>query len=727
MRTNPRRRTAFAALVTAAAIGAPALPAHAVTGPAETDNTLGFTARLDIGNGTKACSGALVAPEWLITAASCFATNPAASLAVPAGKPALKTTATIGRTDLTTTNGQVRDVVELVPHADRDLVLARLARPVPNVTPVALSATAPAAGEELRVAGYGRTKDEWAPLKLHTGAFTVNTVEAARISVADKDGAAVCMGDSGGPALREAGGKVELVAVNSRSAQGGCYGIDAAVTSTAAIDSRVDDVRAWVDAKVGAPRITDFNCDGAEDIAVGDPKATVGGKTTAGLVRVVYGGGKGTAELTQDLDSVPGAAEASDWFGEELAVFDRNEDGCTDLVVGVPAEDIGTTADAGSVTVLFGAPDGLTKGQAALTLEQGTGTGAVKASASEAGDRMGHAIAAGHTASGEPYLLIGVPGEDTGTNVDAGNTFYLRGSVNVSVGQDSPGVPGEAEKGDRFGTSVSGSPNHIVVGSPQESVGTNAASGSVTVLKHTLSADGIPAPVAAIDQDTTGISGSAEADDEFGNSVSAVAYRPSGAPAATDSIIAVGSPGEAISVNGANRTDAGRVVTLRVTAAGAFSELADIGQDAVDVADATETGDRFGAKVSAVNTAPGAVSTTAGLRLAVGVPGEAIGTVKSAGAVQTFSLLGTPGDADSWLAAGSGLPGTSGANQLVGNAIHTTGTQLYVGMPNGPATYGAVYALPWAAGVGTTGAVTTYQPGQNGLPAAGLSFGVVMR
>lgn len=727
MRTTPRRRIAFAALVTAAAIGAPAVPAHAVTGPAGTDNTRGFTARLDIGNGTKACSAALIDPEWLITAASCFAENPAASLTVPAGKPALKTTATIGRTDLTTTNGQVRNVVELVPHADRDLVLARLARPVANVTPVALSATAPAAGEELRVAGYGRTKDEWAPLKLHTGAFTVNTVEAAQVSITGKDGAAVCMGDSGGPALRESGGKIELVAVNSRSAQGGCFGIATAVTSTVAVDARVDDVRAWVTAKVSAPRITDFNCDGAEDIAVGDPKATVGGDANAGLVRVVYGGGKGNAEFTQDLDSVPGSGEAGDSFGEQLAVFDHNEDGCTDLVVGVPSEDIGTAADAGTVTVLYGAPGGLAKGQAALTLEQGTGTGAVKSSTSEAGDRMGHALAAGHTATGEPYLLIGVPGEDTGSNADAGNAFYLRGSVSVALGQDSPGVPGVAEKGDRFGTSVSGSPNHIAIGSPQEAIGTNAASGSVNVFKHQLSSDGIPAPISGIDQDTAGISGSAEADDEFGASLSAVAYRPSGAAVATDSIIAVGSPGEAISVNGANRADVGRVATLRVTAAGAVSELADIGQGVANVADDIEAGDRFGARLSAVNTAPNAVSTAAGLRLAVGVPGEAIGTVKSAGAVQTFSLLGAPGDSDSWLAAGNGLPGAAGANQLVGNAIHTTGTRLYIGMPSGPATHGAVHALAWAASVGTTGAVTTYQPGQNGLPAAGQAFGTAIR
>ncbi|WP_033320478.1 hypothetical protein [Streptomyces yerevanensis] len=40
---------------------------------------------------------------------------------------------------------------------------------------------------------------------------------------------------------------------------------------------------------------------------------------------------------------------------------------------------------------------------------------------------------------------------------------------------------------------------------------------------------------------------------------------------------------------------------------------------------------------------------------------------------------------------------------------------------------GAVHALPWVSPIGTTGAVTTYQPGQNGLPAAGQAFGTAIR
>ncbi|MEU1425428.1 trypsin-like serine protease, partial [Kitasatospora sp. NPDC005751] len=136
-RSRPRA-TWIAALVTAATATCvlPAgTPAGAVAGDIATAGSYAFTAKLDIGTGARSCSGALVDPYWVVTAASCFADNPAQPATVPAGPPALRTTVTVGRTDLTTTAGQVRDIVELVPRTDRDLVLARLATPVTDITP----------------------------------------------------------------------------------------------------------------------------------------------------------------------------------------------------------------------------------------------------------------------------------------------------------------------------------------------------------------------------------------------------------------------------------------------------------------------------------------------------------------------------------------------------------------------------------------------------------------
>ncbi|MFH8475499.1 S8 family peptidase [Streptomyces sp. NPDC018000] len=468
--------------------------------------------------------------------------------------------------------------------------------------------------------------------------------------------------------------------------------------------------------------VTDFNCDGAEDTVVGDPKATVAADTNAGVVRVIYGGGKGTAELHQDLAAIPGEAESGDLYGENLATFDHNKDGCTDLVVGVPAEDIDTNTDAGSVHVVYGAPNGLSTGAATLNLIQGTGEGAIAASAPNEGDRFGHAVAAGHTAQGEPYLVIGVPGEDLGTTVDAGNAYYLRGSINVSINQDKPGVDGVAESGDMFGSSIAASANHVVIGAPGESIGTLANAGQVQVLMHNLSAENIPTPVQGINQNE--VNSAAEAGDQFSASLAAVAYSPSGATTPTDTVIAVGSPGEALETV----AQAGAVHTLRITSAGVVTRAAVIHAEVANVAGVAATDDRFGQNLVLVNLDPSATGAANTLVLAVGIPGKDVGTTTDAGAIQTFYPFGAPGDNDHWVQAGdaSGIGGTPSAGHAVGSHLGATATRLYVGVPN-TAPYGAAYGLPWSNATGgrtgTTGTATTYQPGQNGLPATGGAFG----
>lgn len=173
---------------------------------------------------------------------------------MPAGKPARTTTATIGRSDLSGTAGAVRQVVELAPSTGRDVVLARLDRAVTNVAPIALAATAPTAGEELQFAGYGRTATEWAPLALHTGTLSVDASTATTVTVTGKNGASACMGDTGGPVIRTVNGTPQLAALNSRSYQGGCFGIDATETRTGGIATRVDDLASWVSGFVDAFR-----------------------------------------------------------------------------------------------------------------------------------------------------------------------------------------------------------------------------------------------------------------------------------------------------------------------------------------------------------------------------------------------------------------------------------------------------------------------------------------
>ncbi len=730
--SKPRPRIALTTVGLATAVvsvGLAVPTAQAAVGDPAKNGDLAFTARLNIGNGERACSGALIDPQWVLTAASCFATDPQAGHDIPAGAPTKPTTATIGRTDLNSSAGQVRNVVELVPHADRDMVLARLSGAVTGITPVAFSGTAPAAAESLTVPGYGRTKTEWSPMKLHAGTFTVAAAQTANVDITGTGGNSVCAGDTGGPVLRaKSGGGFELVAVSNKSYQGGCFGTDAAETRTNATASRADNVANWVNSTVNTVPIVDFNGDGARDVAVADSQATIDTRTTAGLVRAVYGGDKGTAEISQVSSGVGGSSETGDQFGDALATVDYDTDGFTDLVVGVPGEDIGDVADAGIVQIVYGSASGLGKGKAGLTLEQGKGDGAIGAVSSEKGDRMGDALAAGTTSAGEPYLVIGVPGEAQGDLAKAGAAFYLRGNINKSIHQDSAGVPGNNEAGDQFGASVAANGSHIAIGQPGEAIGDLADSGAVTLFKHAVSTDGIPTPMIGIDQDSTTpeINGSAEAGDEFGASVSMVDHRPAGASSANESILAIGSPGED---DTSGHADAGRAVTVKIAANGTATQLADIHQDSTDVAGSNEAGDRFGEQVSAVNTNPSSESTAAGMLLAVGVPGENLGTATDSGAVHTFSLLGAPGAADVMVEAGkNGVPGPPGGGQKMGTALNATATDLYIGMPNGPGTYGRAYIVPWDNITGgATGTVTTLEPGKGGLPAAGKAFGSAIR
>ncbi|MFF8382859.1 trypsin-like serine protease [Streptomyces kanasensis] len=252
-RTRPRARRLGGALTACAALGATLLAPGAAQGavgqPVPTGQ-YGFTARLVIGDepSTRACSGVLVDPRWVLTAKSCFAANPAQSIDIPTGAPAARTTVTVGKTDLNAAGGHTANIVELVPRADRDLVMARLDRPATGITPVKPSGQAPTAGEELTVAGFGRTKTAWVPDRLHSAVFTVGATTATEFEIAAKSpaDASVCQGDTGGPALRTENGVPTLAAVTSRSWQGGCFGSTA--TRTGAFESRTDGLAAWVTA-----------------------------------------------------------------------------------------------------------------------------------------------------------------------------------------------------------------------------------------------------------------------------------------------------------------------------------------------------------------------------------------------------------------------------------------------------------------------------------------------
>jgi hypothetical protein len=339
-------------------------------------------------------------------------------------------------------------------------------------------------------------------------------------------------------------------------------------------------------------------------------------------------------------------------------------------------------------------------------------------------------VTAGQTAQGAPYLLIGIPGEDVGTATDAGSVIYVQDGRSRVVDQGQPGVADAVEAGDRFGQAVAGDANHIAIGVPGEAIGSLDDSGMIHVLEHTWNADGMPHPVAALHQDTGNVTSIAEAGDKFGDALALTGYRPAGAAAASHSLLAVGVPGEGLTVEGVHAAEAGEVITFHFAPSGSWSQEGVFSQLGVDISGSPQPGNHFGAQVAVTNTAPTEPGTAAGMLLAVGVPDETVDGATGSGAVQTFSLLGNPADSDHWIVPGNGagLPGTPGAGERLGSALTATGTRLYVGMPHGPSAYGAVHTLPWSNLTGgTVQPVTTYEPGQGGLPAGGGAFGTAIQ
>ncbi len=114
-------------------------------------------------------------------------------------------------------------------------------------------------------------------------------------------------------------------------------------------------------AAASAKAADDFNGDGYRDLVV-----TSGGHGENPLVTVVYGtsSGPGTRVqvITQNSSGIPGGTETGDEWAAATVAADLDKDGYGDLVVSSPGEDVGTVENRGGLTVVWGGPAGLGAG-----------------------------------------------------------------------------------------------------------------------------------------------------------------------------------------------------------------------------------------------------------------------------------------------------------------------------------------------------------------------------
>src|SRR6266540_2112955 len=245
---------------------------------------------------------------------------------------------------------------------------------------------------------------------------------------------------------------------------------------------------------------------------------------------------------------------------------DFDNDGFVDLAVGTPSEDVGTTVNAGAVTVLYGSAAGLS----ATGSQQFTQDTAGVPDAVEGDDHFGHLLASGDfNNDGRADLAVAVLFEDVGTIVDAG----------------------AAETDDGFGEALAtGDFNNngvddLAVGAPSEDVGAAVNGGSVNVLYG--SAAGLSAAGSQqLTQDTAGVPGAAESEDAFGEALATGDFNGNGIDD-----LGVGAPSEDVGA----AMDGGAVNVLPGTAGGLTgSGSQQFTEDTSGVPDTVEADDMWG-------------------------------------------------------------------------------------------------------------------------------------
>jgi FG-GAP repeat len=360
----------------------------------------------------------------------------------------------------------------------------------------------------------------------------------------------------------------------------------------------------------GEAEVGSLDDDFAPDIAVGLPwqgSQSVDVHYT-GLAAMHYAGSQFT-----------GVDDSAD-FGFSSSSIDLNGDGCSELVVGAPhLYGAAPADDLGSVTVLAGSPAGVTPDGVLTVLHSST-----------PGDGFGASVATATRGSqlsqGPVDLWVGAPDRPVDGQADAGavDHYVFDSSGHATLLQTitaaTAGVGAPVRAGAHFGQVLSANSDSVLIGAPGDTVAGHPGAGSVQLVTI-ADGTGLLATSHFWTQASTGVPGSPETGDNFG-----FAVWDNGSTAV------VGVPGEGIG----SLASAGMVQLFRATttdfATAAFWK--DLTQDSPGIPGVVEAGDRFGASVAMGKK----LFCDWTNDLAIGSPGEAVGSVAGAGSVTLVDL-----------------------------------------------------------------------------------------
>ncbi|NJP99370.1 FG-GAP-like repeat-containing protein [Streptomyces zingiberis] len=507
-----------------------------------------------------------------------------------------------------------------------------------------------------------------------------------------------------------------------------------------------------------ADRNCDFNGDGRDDLLIGAPGGTVNGSKGAGYVTVQYGTASGlttsgAAVLHQDSPGVPGATEPGDAFGQAVATGDLDGDGYDDAIVGIPQEDIGTISNAGGAVVLWGSRTGLS----------GSGSVWLESTAPTAGQTFGLGLAAARFTGQGAGDLLAVADRD-GVQLfgfEAAREFSLRRED--GGGTDGPGTDGRADaaprepipRSDALRLPARGDSAGAPALSGASDTGTGAARFSAASTQNIR-----PRALTTGDYDgdgwadlvVGGVSTGAEPGHGwsmyFAGGSDGLSYRRElrGGPVVASGDINGDGRDDLVTGEPQSPDDAGTTVTGGTVGVYLGSPAGPAGtggaadpetppqwwtQDSPGVPGAAERDDRWGADLSLADTNGDGYAD-----LAVGAPGEDIGTVVDAGAVWVFR-----GSAGGLTTTGirdvnqdtAGVPGVAEKSDLFGGQVRLADPDgdgrhlLLAAAPGENANDGVVWVLPnsGSTGVTTTGS-WTFGAGSVSAPAAAARYGAAI-